>query len=366
MKFYETHYEEYINALENYNIHPELKTIYDNLPSNASNFGNLIVYGPTGVGKYSQVLKIIKKYSPSKLKYDKKIRIQTDKQCYIYKISDIHYEIDMSLLGCNSKIIWHEIFTQIVDIVSMKMDKRGFIVCKNFHTVHTELLEIFYSYIQQYNHPQTSIQLRYIILTEHVSFLPNNILNCCKIISIQRPSKEDYIQIASQNQFSQIINRTEENEPHTNFIQRITQLNKISTNTVKLNEIMENIEPEHIMNGKEMRSFSLLSKREDIPNDIFNIICNNLIKEMENPDKIVFTNFRDTIYDILIYNLDATECIWYILTHFIKKNSLSQSSVSDILIKTYPFLKYYNNNYRPIYHLESILFYIINKLYNLT
>jgi hypothetical protein len=190
-------------------------------------------------------------------------------------------------------------------------------------------------------------------------------LNCCKIVSIKRPSKEDYIQIASQSQFSQIINRKEENDPHTNFIQRITQLNKISTNTDKLNEIMENIEPEHIMNGKEMRSFSLLSKKEDIPNDIFNIICNNLIKEMENPDKIVFTNFRDIIYDILIYNLDATECIWYILTHFIKKNTLSQTSVSDILIKTYPFLKYYNNNYRPIYHLESILFYIINKLYNL-
>jgi hypothetical protein len=26
-------------------------------------------------------------------------------------------------------------------------------------------------------------------------------------------------------------------------------------------------------------------------------------------------------------------------------------------------LKYYNNNYRPIYHLESILFYLITKIH---
>ena len=65
MKFYETHYEEYINACYNYNIHPELTSVINNLPSNISNFGNLIVYGPSGVGKYTQILNIIKKYKNS-------------------------------------------------------------------------------------------------------------------------------------------------------------------------------------------------------------------------------------------------------------------------------------------------------------
>jgi Cdc6-like AAA superfamily ATPase len=137
MKYYESHYDEYINSVEKYNIHPELIDAINHFPSKNSDLNNCIFYGPTGSGKYSQVLKIIKKYSPSELKYDKKITLQNDKQNYIYKISDVHYEIDISLLGCNSKIIWHEVFLQIIDIISVKQDKFGIIVCKNFHLIHT-------------------------------------------------------------------------------------------------------------------------------------------------------------------------------------------------------------------------------------
>jgi hypothetical protein len=363
MKFYETHYEEYIQTSENHNIHPELSPLIRELPKNIGDFGNMIVYGPSGAGKYTQVLKIIQKYSPSRLKYDKKIKVQTDKQSYNYRISDIHYEIDMSLLGCNSKIIWHELFLQMVDIISMKPDKKGIIVCKNFHMIHTELLEIFYSYIQQYNHRQTNIQIRFILITEHVSFIPNNIIQCCKIISVQRPQKEDYIRMISQSQMNQMINPLNENETHTNFIQRITQNKKNTMDTAKIKEIMENIDPESILNGKEMRSFSLLMNKKDLPSDIFETITNQLIREMENPEQIVFTQFRDILYDILIYNLDVSECLYYVLQHFIQKGALKENDVSLVLKKTHLFLKYYNNNYRPIYHLESIFFYMIIRLY---
>ena len=36
----------------------------------ANVFNNTIIYGPTGVGKYSQMLYFLKKYSPSSLKYE--------------------------------------------------------------------------------------------------------------------------------------------------------------------------------------------------------------------------------------------------------------------------------------------------------
>ena len=148
MKFYETHYEDYYHSVEKYNFHPLLEEQYKKFPKHISGFENTIVYGPGGSGKYSQVLYLLKRYSPSQLKYEKKITACTEKQSYTYKISDIHYEIDMALLGCNSKQLWHEIFIQIVDIVSMKNDNKfGVIVCKNFHSIHNELLEIFYSYI---------------------------------------------------------------------------------------------------------------------------------------------------------------------------------------------------------------------------
>ena len=149
MKYYETHFEDYCQSVEKENIHEELIPQISRFPKNIRELSNIIVYGPTGVGKYSQTLSILQKYSPSQLKYDKKITVVNDKQTYTYRISDIHYEIDMSLLGCNSKIMWHECFQQIVDIVSVKPDKHGIIVCKNFHVIHNELLDIFCSYLHQ-------------------------------------------------------------------------------------------------------------------------------------------------------------------------------------------------------------------------
>ena len=101
MKFYETHFEEYINAIQKQNLHPKLEKIYKKFPETLNELKNLIIYGPSGVGKYTQMLYLIKKYSPTELKYEKKISVNYNKQSYFFKISDIHYEIDMSLLGCN-------------------------------------------------------------------------------------------------------------------------------------------------------------------------------------------------------------------------------------------------------------------------
>jgi len=339
MKFYESHYEDYIASVEKSNMHPELTKIYNKIPNNISQLENLIFYGAPGIGKYSQVLYLLKKYSPSELKYDKKMTIVTEKQTYTYRISDIHYEVDMSLLGCNSKIVWHEVFFQIVDIIAVKPEKIGIILCKNFHLIHTELLEIFYSYIQQYNHSQTNIKIKFIILTEHIGFIPTPILNCCQTIRVNRPSKEKYLHAMCLSKFP-------------------IQKNDVE----KTQKLLQDIGVEGIMNTKEVRSFSLLNDTNDIPKDVFNIICDNIIQEIINNKKLVFTSFRDTLYDILTYNLEVTECLWYILQYFIKNNYLEPKDVNDILQKSFTFLKYYNNNYRPIYHLESIMFYIINKI----
>ena len=59
MKFYESHYEDYLESMNVHNIHPELKPIYAALPKHLSQLGNIILYGPPGVGKYSQVLRIL-------------------------------------------------------------------------------------------------------------------------------------------------------------------------------------------------------------------------------------------------------------------------------------------------------------------
>ena len=352
MKFYETHYEEYIQSIEQSNIHNELKTIYSGFPKNIQLFDNLIVYGPPGTGKYSQTLYFIKKYSSSELKYEKKITCQTDKQSYIYHISDIHYEIDISLLGCNSKLLMHEIFFQIVDIVSVKHDKIGIIICKNFHLIHSELLEIFYSYMQQYNHPSCHIQIKFILITEHISFIPNNIINACKVISISRPNKNLYSNIGLFNK----------NDKNASFLKRI-QSHKINNgNTSNKTNLINDIDNSFIINMKEMRSFNMINNIQEIPKDNFNVICNNIINSIEKTNQISFIKFRDDLYDILIYNLDAVECIWNVLHYFISHRKISKNDIKLIMDKMYFFLKYYNNNYRPIYHLENIFYYMITKI----
>ena len=79
---------------------------------------NIIIYGPTGTGKYSSILNYLIQFSPSELKYDKKITIHTSKeQEYFIRISDTHYEVDIEQLGCNPKMLWHEIYVHILNAI---------------------------------------------------------------------------------------------------------------------------------------------------------------------------------------------------------------------------------------------------------
>lgn len=365
MKYYETHYDEYLRAVKNFNLHPELVPYFEKFPANIHQLTNLIFYGQPGVGKNTQMLYSIQKYSPSNLDYDKKICIQTEKYTYQYHISDIHYEIDMSLLGCNSKLIWHDIVQQIVDIVSVKPDKIGIIVCKNFNLIHTELLEIFYSYIQEYNTKLSVIQLRFIIMSEHISFIPNNILDACEIIPVKRPDKSLYLEMIKQQPKMRKYNKTFIETPTTEeeFIQKISNC-RIKTDTSdKTCALISSLNMNSVLNIKELNYFSKIESTEKMPDDIFNIICDGVIEQMLAPDKLVHTTFRDSLYDILIYNLDTVECVWYILSYFIENGHLVGQDISDVLMRIYNFLKYFNNNYRPIYHLESIMHYIIIKTF---
>jgi hypothetical protein len=319
MKFQETHFEEYINTVSKHNLHSKLDKYYKYFPDSIKNLGNMIFYGPSGVGKYSQMLYSIKKYSDFDLKYEKKLSIVFNKDIFYFKISDIHYEIDMSLLGCNSKLLWHEIYQQIVDVISAKTEKSGIIVCKEFHNIHSELLDNFYSYIQDNN--MCNINIKFILLTEEISFIPDNILNCCEVINLSRPAKIAYSKCCKQKSTALTLP-----DLKLENIQNIKGLNA---------DITELMHPHKI-------------------------ICDKILKDMIAVDALKFLKFRDYLYDIFIYNLDISECIWYILETLIRQKHIKKKDMSSILLKTYSFLKYYNNNYRPIYHLESYLFYLIS------
>ncbi len=324
MKYQETHFEEYIQTNNKHDLHPKLDKIYNKFPKELNKMKNIIFYGPAGTGKYTQALKVIKKYSPSELKYEKKIIITFNKKQYFFKISDIHYEIDMSMLGCNSKLLWHDIFQQIIDSISAKPDKSGIILCKYFHDIHNELLDNFYSYMQKNSF--NNIDLKYFIITEQISFIPDSIINCSQIINISRPTKNSYNKIIK---------------------------NKLDT---KMNI-------EDITNIKTYKSNTISNKSVELMTN-YKIICSKIINTLINVEDIKFLKFRDNIYDILICNLNINDCIWFILSNLMNLNKIKKENLPDVLIKTYNFFQYYNNNYRPIYHLENYFLYLACIIHN--
>lgn len=347
MKFHETHFEEYILSNKRENMHPRLDKVLQKFPASVHELKNVIFYGPSGVGKYTQMLKAVKRYSPSELKYEKKTSVTYNKQPYFFKISDIHYEIDMSLLGCNSKLLWHEIYQQIVDIVSAKQDKVGIIVCKYFHEIHSELLDNFYSYMQQ--NYQQSIVLKYFIVTEHISFLPDNILNCCEVIPVARPSKAAYKKCG---------NKIPANLPLDN-ISNIKNLN------LNLNlDASSNLLLGSSLVGSSLVGSSVASLDNELMQN-YKIICDKILSNILHMDQIHFSKFRDILYDILIYNLNVTDCIGYILSTLIREKKIPEADMSRVLVKTYTFFQYYNNNYRPIYHLENYFYFLIQVIHGL-
>ena len=164
-----------------------------------------------------------------------------------------------------------------------------------------------------------NIDIKFIIITEQLSFIPDNILNCCKLITVQRPSKAAY---------SKCLNKK------INLPSEITNMKNIQASITQLM----------------------------VPHEV---ICCKIIDTIINIESINFLTVRDQLYDIFIYHLDVYECIWYIVDNLIRTKKLLNDDINEILIKTYTFLQYYNNNYRPIYHLEHFIFNLIIKIHGM-
>ena len=124
-----------------------------------------------------------------------------------------------------------------------------------------------------------------------------------------------------------------------------------------------------LANLKECHLVGMTKSVTELPKDVFNIVCDNIIREMLKHDKLNIIELRDHLYDILLYGLDITECLWYIIFFFVENGYLSERKdpanrvMMNIMDRVHVFLKHYNNNYRPIYHLESIFIYLIIQIF---
>ena len=335
MKYYQSSFKDYLNCCHNKDLHPYIKP-YDDF------IQNTILYGAPGIGKYTQSLKLIEKYSPSQLKYEKKITCITDKHEHTYKMSDIHFEIDMAILGCNAKQLWNEIFIQIIEIVALRNDKRTIIICKNFQNTHNELIDLFYNYIQQSRNNVYGIKISFILLCDTISILPYNVIKSCNQISLSKPNKKDFKHIISNIEKNQISNRV---------------IGKSITKNIQ--NIFDDDPDIELTNLKELYTLDIANNSQDV----FNIISDSLINSILNfNNKSNYIQFREIIYDILTYDINVSECIFYILNFLSSNNYINTNKMTSIILELSSQLKLFNNNYRPIYHLERIFYNIIQHI----
>jgi len=309
----ECKFEDYLKAKCDFNIHPDISATLDRLSKN-KHLHNLILYGPPGVGKYSCALDYISRYSPSSLAYERKAIIETTKGQYTIKISDIHFEVDMAFLGCNAKQTWNEIFLHITNIVNLRSLSQGIILCRNFDRINSELLEVFYSYLQTC--PQRA-RLAFVFITEAHSFLPINIVKRCHLIRVARPKRQTY-----------------------STIKKIPKTFDVNTIT------------------------NIKTWRDDlaINNELF--LKQKLLSLLESYDSFDFEEVRKVIYDTLIQNHNLIDLLWEVVESLVKSR-LDPSKGLILLKETYAFLDLFNNNYRPIYHLERYVCILLRLVHEL-
>jgi hypothetical protein len=72
------------------------------------------------------------------------------------------------------------------------------------------------------------------------------------------------------------------------------------------------------------------------------------------------SDLREDLYNILIFNLGIEKICFYLLT-----NIGTQENKKEMIQETVLFLQLFNNNYRPIYHLEKYIYTLITIVHKL-
>ena len=257
-------------------------------------------------------------------------------------------------MTCNPKNLFNNIYNSIIDNVELNKNKFGYILCKNFHNINEELLDIFYSYMQKIIN--SNIKIKFILITCHLSFIPYNIINKCKTLYFSKLSKSNILKLCNTKN-KKFINNLSNNDCKA-------LINNVSNLVIYKNQIFTcNYERNIILH-------------KNISDNVLNhLLCK----------KLDFYNLRNDLYNILIYNLNINDCIIYILKKIIKNlennqennlennlenneenNNINKGKInkflSSIYFKTCEFYKNYNNNYRPIFHLESYFIFLYNEI----
>ena len=252
------------------------------------------------------------------------IPVETSKIVYNMRISEIHYEVDVMVLGCNHRQLWDDIFVKIYDIVRAKPPGRRFgtVVVRGFQHVHPDLHDVFYGYMQRMRHDLT-VDISFYIQTSCVSFIHRSILDACEHVNVAK-RYNDMVEIG----------RT------------------ISAQSSPLRKSLSSSKMKGLIDcGAEGPSEPLVSR-------VHEKACDELIHyvlEDHRCTKNVMFNVRDKLYNIMFLYLDMHKSMWYVvcrLSEEIQADDETMFRMTDAYVRCF---NGFNTNYRPIYHLERFV-----------
>ena len=98
--------------------------------------------------------------------------------------------------------------------------------------------------------------------------------------------------------------------------------------------------------------------------EVFETIVRNIVTFVTSDVKnVVFSVLRDYIYDLFVYDVNVHLCMWSFLSTLINESYIDDQNIDACIEHTFELFKLYNNNYRPIYHVESYLYKIMSLLH---
>lgn len=262
MKFYETSIEQYLQKKLSDNYHN-----YITYPEKTLQKRNYIIYGRSGIGKYSQMLHLLYTLTGSRLKKERTVRIQIDKNTYVTRCSEVHYELDCERMQSNSKNQYQEFLQQIQE---KGITKDRYVVIINMEEISKDLEDLLIQLIHD--------GIGMIILTKSVGHINDKIMETSHIIRMKN--------VLSQNE--------------------------------RIRSILErhDLKEEHILNQKEYFLLDKLQKNE-IEEEIFDRIDREEaeIKMTFTNDKRIFKRVRELCYEMQIYGESSQDHIRFQPNH---------------------------------------------------
>lgn len=305
---------EHVDAFD---LHPQWNpSMLVSMSSNISFF----MHGPPGVGKYAHALHFLREVSPSRftkvrppMHIDMQVPMMTHytnlpNQPFLFRVSDVHIEIDLEQLGDDPLAVWDMIFHQARPLFS-------FIMCLHVDKAPPILLERLYTYMLPQWPPNTHKNPRFIFIGENMSSNPFlSIPLSIHFIAFPRPTIATYLQCIRS-----LPPPSSEIEFDASFLSEMEVCD------------ITNIQDLYL------RAYAPIYNRAHHKDDPFGALCEKMFDCMLSPysaDTVYafsIEDIRSILNEWAIHRICYEEGLWYVLGKCIAQSLITQAQTAILL-----------------------------------